>query len=453
MKKVKRYIPEKINNFLLNNIHIHIKFNKDLSSTIHQLDYEGLVIICDTILRVGGTRDIDKNNYCEIQTECFHKILHNDYKLYLDYLIDSKIVLSDNFYIPGEKSIGYKLNEDYLNELNSIDISNKLWSKRTINSINTNEKFKISSKHKNNYLKTLKIDYDKAIEYLYHCYVNKIPDHKGRILNPYTKTLIEHKLMQINDGQLWINRSNTNGRINSNLTTLNGNFKQFLLGYDYSLDIVSSQPTLLNILFKLIKSLQGGGPTSSFLSTLLSYEYKMILKTLPKSDAIRFIDSLKSVKLPSEKEMNMYKDLCESGGLYEYFQSEIFVKMNKKLTRSEVKTIVMVVMYSSNHSSSEYKQIFSAVFPSIYNFLCKMKSLIKIKRSHRMLPLLLQGIESYVWVENILPELDRMNINYLFIHDSIIIREKDLERSELKILEQFYIANVNAKISIEKIKK
>jgi len=449
-KQVKRYIPQLINNFLTNKTHIFIKWNKDLTSTIYNLDSEGLIIICDTILRVSGSRDIKENNFCEIQTECYHKILHNDYKLYLDYLIEEGIVISDNFYIPGEKSISYKINEDFIDRLCSVDIDNKLFNKRTIKAVLSTDKLKISSKHYNNLKGDLRIDFDKAIEYLYYCYDNNVPDHKGRVLNKYTRTLIEHKLLQINDGQLWMNRSSSNGRINSNLTTLNGNFKQFILGYDISMDIVASQPTLLNVLFDMVKDIKGEASISS--STLLSYEYKMLSNSLKKPEVVRVIEKLKSVKLPSEKEQKEWRELCEKGDLYEYFQREFFNLIGNKLTRNEVKTIMMTVLYSTNYQSNEYKRMFSSIFPTIYKFITDIKSVKGINRSHRILPLLLQGIESFIWVESILPKLDKMNIKYHFIHDSVIIKNIDKDRAELTIMEQFYLNNIRVAISTEDLK-
>jgi hypothetical protein len=453
MKNVKRYIPEQIDDYLKNHPHIFIKWNKDLSSEIVQLDYEGLVIACDTILRVSGSRDIDKNNLCEIQMDCFHKILQNDYKLYLDYLVETKIVITDNWYIPGEKSISYKINEDFISDLNSIDIDNKLFSKRTLNSLKTQEKLKISKEHRNNYLKSFKIDYKSAREYLENCYVNQVPDHKGRVLNIYTKVLLDHKLRQINDGQLWINRSMSNGRINSNLTTLNGDYKQFIIGYSSSFDVVSSQPCMLNIFIDMLKYIQGNlGPTSSYLSSLLSYEYKIILKNLSKPLSVRFIDELKNVKTPAENELKKYKNWCESGLMYENFAREIYEATGDKKwrlsneSRRLSKDIFWTILYSPNSNNNEFKLLFSKVFPSIYNFICKIKSLIKMKRSHRMFPILMQGVESFLWVENILPKLDSMKIPYLFIHDSVLIKDEDKDKVELVILEKFFMYKLSPKL-------
>ena len=126
---------------------------------------------------MAGSRDIDRNNLVQIQTNSFHNILHNDYSLYLDYLIQEKVVITDNFYIPGEKSMSYKLNEDFVDDLTSIAMENKTYLNRTIKAINeTDTKLKVSTKHKNNFKNDFKIDFIAAWNYLTNCYVNQIPD-------------------------------------------------------------------------------------------------------------------------------------------------------------------------------------------------------------------------------------------------------------------------------------
>ena len=445
--KLNRYIPTSIINFIENKLHIYIKWSNDLSSKIYYLDNEGLIIICDIILRIAGSRDIDNNNLVEIQTKSFHNILHNDYSLYLDYLIQEKIVITDNFYIPGEKSTSYKLNEDFIDDLKSITMDNKTFIKRTIKVINeTDTKLKISTKHKNNFKNDFRIDFVSAWNYLTNCYINKIPDKKGRILSKYTRAILQRKLLEINDRQLFISRSPSNGRITTNLSILNGDYKKFILGYDYSLDIVSSQPSMLNIFINLIKELKGQKSPNTNTYSYLSYEYRIIEKTLGKIDGTRFLEGLKSIKLPSKIELDLWKKLCENDDIYIYFASEIFKLTGNKITRAEAKQIFIIVIYSSSKSHNEYKKIFSVIFPSIYKFLNDIKSIAKIKRSHKMLPILLQGTESFMWIEMILPELDRLDIKYHFIHDSIIIQKKDFDRAYLKIKEQFFISGLNAQI-------
>ena len=219
------------------------------------------------------------------------------------------------------------------------------------------------------------------------------------------------------------------------------------------MDVVSSQPCLLNLLFDVINSLSGERESklTSVLNLLTSYVCKMTSNNLEPSKLKGFLAHLKNTKLPSKKEMEIYKNLCESGQLYEFIMNEIYKKTGTKMTRNQVKEIIMVVFYSPNTSGSEYKKLFQSIFPSIYSFLCKLKS-FKVKRQHRLLPIMLQAVESFIWVENILPKLDKMDIKYYFIHDSVLVNEKDVERTSLVIDEQFSLFKVYPKIKIENIK-
>lgn len=456
MKRVKRYIPNLVKEFIDRRLHVFVKWKKDLSSEIWNLDKEGLIIVCDTILRIAGSREITTKNFVEIGTSSFHNILHNNYSIYLDYLIEEKIVISDNFYIPGEKSISYKINEDYVDDIVSIDMSNEKYINKTIKLINsTDTKLRVSKKHKDNFKKDFKIDFIEAWNYLTRTSVNNIPDKKGRILNKYTKAILQRKLLEINDNQLFISRSATNGRITTNLSILNSDYKQFISGYKWSLDVVASQPSMLNIFIDLIMEIQGSKLTNSisYSCSYLSYEYQIIINNLGKIDGTRFIENLKNLKLPLKNELNLWRNLCENGDIYEFFSSEVFRITGEKISRSEAKQIFIIVLYSPSKSTSEYKKLFSGIFPSIYKFLNNIKSLSGGKRSHRMLPILLQATESFIWIESILPKLDDSNIKYHFIHDSVIIKEGDLEMVEGIIKEQFYISGFRAQVSIENIKK
>ena len=82
-----------------------------------------------------------------------------------------------------------------------------------------------------------------------------------------------------------------------------------------------------------------------------------------------------------------------------------------------------------------------------------IKNLYKIKRSHKLLPILLQVIESYVWIETILVDLDTMNIPYLFIHDAVVIKKEDVDRVNLKIIEKYFLLGLNVNVKTEKLKK
>lgn len=452
MKPINRYIPKPIHDYLMDRIHIHIKWKDLFESEICILDNEGLIIACDTVLRVSGSRDLNRKGFCEIPRDFFHKILHNDYKIYLDYLIENKILITDNLFVAKEKSKGYKINETFLGNLETTIIENPLYNKRTIKAINTSSKLKVRAPIRKTLEKVI-FDFDSAINHLLYEYHNQVPQKDGSPMNQYQKMVLEHKLLQLRDKQFWTSRSETNGRISSNLTILNKNYKCFILGYETQLDITASQPTTILILINMIRSIQGvkGRASISSLSLLASYVCKMILKYLGKTDGQRVWDDLKTVKIPLEKEIETYEYLCKTGQLYEAIQKEMS-DSGIKMTRDEVKTNTFVTFYSSNKNHDPIKKIFAKMFPSIYAMMNRIKSIPKSKGGYGVFSVMMQGIESYVWVENILPKLDKMNIEYLFIHDAIIVKEQDQYRSEITILEQYNYYGIEPNISKEDLK-
>lgn len=452
-KSINRYIPEPVLNFLNSTIHLHIKYESIFEYKTYNLDIEGLVVICDIIIRMSGRWALH-NGFCEIGRECFTKILHHDYKVYLDYLIENKIVLTDNFYVPKEKSKSYKINEDYLGELKVFTMDNQLFIKRTLKSINEKVKLKISKEHKNNFLKDFKLDFDGAVEHLIWRYSNNIPDKKGQYLTNWTKLIAEHKLLQIRDNQLYMSRSDSNGRINSNLTSLNGFLKSFILGYETQLDISASQPTILIVLINWIKMIQAQGSLLSHPSynSLTSHVCKMILKYLGNVDGARFIKELKNVKIPSQDEINLYKKLCYNGEFYQHFIDK-YKNKGVTLTKDKLKVDVMFpVFYSSNRNVNEDKKIFQSEFPTIYKMMCDIKGISKMKKGYAILAIILQSIESHIWVDNVLEKLDKMGVKYHFIHDAIIVKEVDEYRAYVAVLEQFNKYGISPKLIAEDLK-
>lgn len=456
MIKVKRYVPIPIYDFLKCRKHNHIKYKSLFESEIVHLEIDGLIVVCDTVIRVSGIRNLDDKNFCEVPRDFFHKILHHDYKVYVDYLLESNIIESDGFYIEGEKSKSYRINEDYMGDLMSYSLSDKLMSKRSEKSVKGRGKspLSISSTHKKNYMK-LKYDADSALTEVMYSYLNKIPNKKGLVLTKYTKMILEHKILQIRDKQLWIDRNSTNGRITSNLSTLNSEYKRFVLGYETLLDITASQPTLILILINLIKFFKNSDKAAllpSLSLPLASYVCKMGEKYLGKTDWERVLNEMKNVNLPSQKDIERYENLCRSGRLYEVIQDEMFIETGIKPTRGEVKESIFHTFFSSNRSRTPIKSKITEMFPTIMKVMDRIKSSPKSKKGYAIFAILMQSIESFVWVENILPKLDKMNIDYLFIHDAVIVKGRDMERTEISIMEQYSYFGITPNISREDLK-
>jgi hypothetical protein len=479
LKYIKRYVPQAVYTWVYSKEHYYSLFDdptNELGFETFLLKKEGLIICVDTISRVSCDREFGCNEYVDIPREFFDKILHHDYTLYLLYLEYHGIIQRDGIYEVGSKSYGYKINDAYLGQPVSVNMMEPLYIKRTLKAIKSSGvNLSVTKEHKRNFLKDFKIDYNAASAYALNCYINQTK-WKGKALTKQGKYLIDYKLKCIDDGQLYIFRNSTNGRVCSNLTVLNGDYKKFIVGYYQQTDIVSSQPLMLVGLLNFISSLSNGEfnssqegigifkgnkvGTNNTYTILYTYVRKMLSKRLAKSILERFLEDLKNLNLPFQKEIEKYTSVCQSGQFYELFQECFKTYLGLSKSREEVKENIFKILFAANQTRDpntiQYRKVFEKEFPSIYKWIKSIKSLVKnkkVRKPHAVFSLLLQLLESFIWIERILPELDKMNMPYHFIHDSVLLKTKsDLERVEWKILEQFNYLKLTPRFKSGKIK-
>jgi len=201
-------------------------------------------------------------------------------------------------------------------------------------------------------------------------------------------------ISSINDGNLFFRYSNTNGRIDTNLTNLKAELKQFINTPNlYQIDIVNSQPFILSHLLN---------------SPLCS----------------SFLD---------KKELEKYTDWTSAGIFYEMFEREYFNKTSNVLTRKQIKDLMFCIFYSKNGSYIKEKNIFKSIFPTIMKFIDEQK-----KDKHNEFSIRLQKIESKICINIICKELDKENIKYYTIHDAWLVDEKNIKKTRDIIIRKFY---------------
>jgi hypothetical protein len=401
MNKVKRYIPERV-------------YEK-----IQSLDYknkEHLYIICDMIYRVNIFKKEDKdysNSFTDIPKYYFRDLVVDSKSLgnAFDILKSSNILLSDNVYSKiGGKALGYKFNDNLLSKLVSIDIEKKTISKRIIQNKNERNNAVEENLHKyrNYFLKTFKIDYEGAIDYLNNWFNNSISNLNSllcgrnfneewvKLVNKYNHIFIS--LSAINDGDLYFRKNATNGRIDTNLTSLKSEYKKFIVSDKelYQIDIINSQPF---ILYLYLNSLLCG--------RILTGDEK--------------------------KELEMYGDWTSSGMFYEMFERTYFKKTGKTLTRKEVKDIMFCIFYSKNGSYRKEKNIFKGILPNIMKWIEKEK-----ETKHNEFAIKLQRIESKICIDKICKKLDLNDLNYYTIHDAWLVDKSEVESVKKIIYREFY---------------
>src|SRR5687767_4229686 len=84
---------------------------------------ENLLYILDLITSIPSTNKnlVLRNGYVPINSVILQKKVRN-YKAYLNYLLENRIIVTDNHYIKGKKSIGYKFTLQYKGSLVPIEV-------------------------------------------------------------------------------------------------------------------------------------------------------------------------------------------------------------------------------------------------------------------------------------------------------------------------------------------
>ena len=102
------------------------------------------------------------------------------------------------------------------------------------------------------------------------------------------------------------------------------------------------------------------------------------------------------------------------------------------------------IAFASYRDSCIEKRVFKNSFPTIYKFITEYKKLMTQlfmeggddnfnHKGNAAFPVLLQNIESSLFVDTILTELLNKNIKALSKHDSILCKESDVQKVKLVI--------------------
>ena len=412
MNKLKRHVPELV--------------LKKIESDDYKLK-EHLYIICDMIYRITTIRKEDtdySNNYVDIPLYYYTDIITykpNYYKA-LHYLLSSGLIECDGHSSKeAGKALGYRFKDGNISKLIPVEIRKKTLINRIIENRkkrnnHVNSKYQI---YKEYFLNTFKIDEKAAMDYINTLFDKKVDVLKIKVpiedtleyLKEYEKITnqFNHLYMGINaikDGQLHFNSNSTNNRIDTNLTSLKSELKQFIISdFDlFQIDIINSQPFLLSII--LNKEKESG------------------------------IDN---------NEIKKYTDWTTQGLFYENFKSEYIKTCNKKITRKKIKKIMFCIFYSKNTSCKKQKAIFKNMFPTISEWIEKQKS-----EKHNTLAIKMQKFESAICIDIICKELDLKQIRYYTIHDAWLIGKED-SLVTTKIIEDSFMKfyNTKPKLSIE----
>ena len=375
----------------------------------------------------------DDNQFISINKEFVKAITVSNINDYIKILKKGEFILSDNIYFKGEKSFNYKINPVYLNGSTSIEVKadSKLFKKILKNNRRKNahnDRLKPFLKTMLNEFMQVELDYNKAEKWIL-----SQPDERKSTYYMTALYLLKDKRMR------YFGRNKTNNRLDTNLTNLKSELKQFIFGDYVSIDLKNSQPFFLG---QLIKSIIINHDNKQQIPLC----YYLFNDNLVKTFGIKRIkEILKSHQINKKAflvNLKKFNDSVISGNLYDNFVNSY----TGVIERAEVKKIMFKVMFSKNEMHDNYK-VFKPyekekkVFESVYPFISESITMLKTK-DHVLLPVFLQKLESYIFIDCIAKELVSSGIAPLTVHDSLIVKAEEKERT-IEIMNKIFMQNFN----------
>ena len=137
-----------------------------------------------------------------------------------------------------------------------------------------------------------------------------------------------------------------------------------------------------------------------------------------------------------------FADCVNTGSMYEY----IGKSFDGKYTRDEIKDIMFKVLFSRNIENDngkfipfeDEKKVFAKVFPIVAEMVRVLKDDKYPFNKYKILPVSLQKIESYIFIDCIAKDLVSAGIVPLTIHDSVIVETKYTQQA-LEIIHSVFL--------------
>lgn len=445
-KPIKLFIPYPILNIITDNM---------------KRNTENYIYIVHYILS-RATKDKRFEDFTPINRQKLESVINCNSNYYIKKLEKYELIESDNFYIPNKKALYYRINPKYKIDLTFYNIYPESNLFQNLHKQIKNKKTNYSKLEPYLYsmakeFMNIQYDFDNALKW-----INTIEDESKKVV--YTISINHFSDVRFR----YFKRNNTNNRLDTNLTNLKKELRQFLKGKYVSIDLKNSQPFLLSQLlekiakilnFFYLKKIEINQNTiketlnNKHLSLCLQYDISNLIEYFGLQPFKSLLLIRKNHDILFHTNLSLFKSWVSNGIFYD----EFIKKYDNQISRDEVKKIMFEVLFSQNRIYKDHKliipyskdkKIFASVFPVIYEIIKILK-----EKQHNKLAIYLQKFESNLFIDNIAKSLVESSIIPLTIHDSIIIPEyqkekafniiKDVFKKEFGIIPKFNIENLN----------
>ena len=369
------------------------------------------------------------DEFVQLNTQLLLRVIGSHSASYIKTLKKGGFIICDNEYKKGLKKFHYKLNPIYTAEPTTINIDpnsnlHKKLSKYINNKRSHNNRWASHLKEMN--LEFMKLKFDDVAA---KKWCNLESDPKKKYI--YHKTVLN----LCNKQTRYFKRNKTNNRLDTNLTSIKKELRQFIVGDYLSIDLKNSQPFFLNLLIK------------SIIYDIDILCYKFSYNKLVETFGNKGLRSILLIHQKAEKaemaDLKQFDNAVISGTLYDDF----IETYGGEITRKEVKQIIFKVLFSRNYIIKDFvkyvpykkdKEIFASVYPTVYEIIKILKS-----KNNKVLPIYLQKIESYIFIDCLSKELVEHKIIPFTIHDSVIIKS-ELDEVTTSIINEVFMTQIGS---------
>jgi hypothetical protein len=308
---------------------------------------------------------------------------------YINLLIKCSIIQRTGSYVVGVKSFSYRYTTFYDSRYHTLAVTDpKLIRRLKYYHLKRNQSKKYPDQNK--FIRELTIE-PKVFKYI---------SSQGYDMDKYNYAV--GSVTRIMNGNIFYSVDSTSGRYHSNLTNLPSELRPCVR--------ICGQP-VLNIDIK---------NSQPYLSTLLLTNPGKVARHAKDKKFSMFLESLQGIEA---LDVTLYVSLVNSGCFYEYIWDEFKKYGLTYPSRDEVKRQVFIILFSRNTIYNKAKEIFSVLFPNVYERFCQVKGYNRggIFENYKRFAILLQRVESYLVLDNILPRIYREHPGTIAvsIHDSV----------------------------------
>ncbi len=358
-----------------------------------------------------------------------HEILTNGYEPIIE---TKKNNLSRESYKVGEYPKSYRLNEKYRNS----SMAKFKYKPPKSTKVKTNESL-LDSQFNTNKLSI----HHNSIEFLYNLYYSVINNLKKDKEITLLKNYVGRNLNiieDINKGKFYNNRSYSNNRYNSSITSLNKLVRPFLLVNNkplVSVDIKSSQPYLLASLLDI-----------NFYNKDNKNKYNYY-NIGPVGGSILFGQFL----VGKEKGIEQYRNISFEDDFYSIVLRNELGREPTTIERNRLKHKTMQFLFYNNSKARQKSEMKYLVkqFPQINEFIVSCLNMIGVKR----FSYLLQRAESFLVLDTVCVEFNNKykSAPFFTIHDAVLTTEEHyMELYRIMFDQLKLMTGINPGLKIEK---